>query len=440
MKLNYSFMMEDFLGKRGVSPEDLNKLRPTIEDSHKKIIKREFQELQFLDLPFQNTSEIEKTGQWVRERAENFIILGIGGSALGPRVIRDCLHVSPVPAVYIYDNVDPLTLHKILEQIDLKKTVFNVISKSGTTGETIASFMIIWEILKKSGLKPEEHFIITTDPEKGPLRRIAREHNLKSLPIPAGVVGRYSVLSSVGLLCASVINILPQELLQGAREIHEKCDEPDIFKNPAYLFGALLYINDINFSRRINIFMPYADSLKSLSEWFCQLWAESLGKDGRGLMPYPSTGATDQHSQLQLWIEGPDDKVVIFIKIEDYGRDVKIPPIFEDIKEFSFLGGHYLSELIKTEQESTALSLMKAGRPNMTITVPAINAHSLGSLFHFLEIATAFTGILYGINPFNQPAVESGKIYTKAMMGQEGLETWRREVLENRKKAIYEIK
>lgn len=437
MKLNYSFMMVDFLGQKGLRIEDLNKLKPEIEQAHLKIKNREFPELEFLDLPFQKTSEVEETGQWIKERAENFVILGIGGSALGPKVIRDCLKKEHIPRIYIYDNVDPLSFEKIINHIDLKKTVFNVISKSGTTGETIASFMIIWELLKKDGLKPEDHFIITTDPEKGPLRRLAREHNLRSLSIPPGVVGRYSVLSPVGLLCASVSGIPPQELLQGAREIHKRCSEPDFNNNPAYLFGALLYLNDLNFSRRINILMPYADSLKSLSEWFCQLWAESLGKNGKGLMPYPSTGATDQHSQLQLWIEGPDDKVVIFLRIENYGTDRKIPAA--NIKEFSFLKGHSLSELIKAEQESTALSLLKAGRPNMTISIPAINSHSIGSLFHFFEIATAFTGILYGVNPFNQPAVESGKIFTKAMMGMEGLEAQREEVLKIREKATYEI-
>lgn len=437
MKINYSFMMEEFLGEKGLRIEDLDNMRHSTENIHNRIKNREFQEFEFLDLPFQNTSEIEETGRWVRDRAENFVILGIGGSALGPKVIWDCLRKSHIPRVYIYDNVDPASFEKILNHVDLKKTVFNVISKSGSTGETIASFMITWEVLKKAGLKPEEHFVITTDPEKGPLRRLAKELNLRSLSIPAGVVGRYSVLSPVGLLCASVTGIQPQELLHGARDIHKRCSEPDLLNNPAYLFGILLYLNDIKHSRRINILMPYADSLKSFSEWFCQLWAESLGKKGRGLMPYPSTGTTDQHSQLQLWIEGPDDKVVIFVRIENYGTDRKIPAIFKDIKEFSFLGGHSLSELIKAEQESTALSLMKAGRPNITITIPEINAYSIGSLFHFFEIATVFTGMLYGINPFNQPAVEEGKRFTKAMMGDPSLIEKAEEVTRIRKKARF---
>lgn len=439
MRINYSFMMEVFLKDRGIKLEHLEALEPEIRKSHEKIKKRYYRELEFLDLPFQDVSKIKELGDWIRQKASHFIILGIGGSALGPRVLCDSLKRLPCPTVFTYDNVDPRTLDRILRHIKFKETVFNVITKSGTTGETIASFMIIWDLLKKAGLKPEEHLIITTDPEKGPMRKIAKEYNLKSLPIPPGVVGRYSVLSPVGLLCAHVIGVPVEELLEGAVELHQRCSQQEVFKNPAYLFGSLLYLNDIKYSRKINILMPYADSLKSLSEWFCQLWAESLGKNGRGLMPYPSTGATDQHSQLQLWIEGPDDKVIIFIRIEDYGTDREIPVIFNDIPEFALFGGHSLSELIKAEQESTALSLMKAGRPSMTITIDSINARSIGGLFHFFEIATAFTGLLYDVNPFNQPAVESGKIFTKAMMGMEGLEKQKDEVKRIRQNATYEV-
>jgi len=439
MEINYSFMMEEFLKEKGIKPEDIREFEPEAAKAHKMIQERGFSELAFLDLPFQDTREIEDTGRWIREKAEYFLILGIGGSALGPRVLLDTFKKTHRPNVFIYDNVDPGTLDRILRHIKLKDTVINVITKSGTTGETVASFMILWDSLKKEGLRPEEHIVITTDPEKGPMRRIAKEYALRSLSIPSGVVGRYSVLSPVGLLLASVLGVKPQELLEGARQVHKRCTVAELKENPAYMFGSLLHLMDKKFSRRINILMPYSDALKSFSEWFCQLWAESLGKNGKGLMPYPSVGAVDQHSQLQLWIEGPDDKVVIFIRIEDYGVDYKIPEIFPDIKEFAFLGGHTLSKLIQAEQEATALSLMKAGRPNITISINTISPTTIGELFHFFEIATAFTGILYGINPFNQPAVEEGKLYTRAMMGSPDLEDRLREVMSVREKANYKI-
>jgi len=174
--------------------------------------------------------------------------------------------------------------------------------------------------------------------------------------------------------------------------------------------------------------------MKPLSEWFCQLWAESLGKQGKGLTPYPSVGSTDQHSQLQLWIDGPQDKVLIFIRINDYGVSIKIPNLFKDMEGLSYLSDHTLSELIKAEEEATELALVKAGRPSMTITVPQIDAYHMGQLFHFLELATAFTGLLYEMNPFNQPGVEEGKNLTYGIMGKKGFETKRKEVEDHREK------
>jgi glucose-6-phosphate isomerase len=317
----------------------------------------------------------------------------------------------------------------------MKKTSVNVVSKSGSTAETAASFMILWDEIKRLlGREAKNRFILTTDPEKGNLRKMVNEEGLMSLVIPPGVVGRYSVLSPVGLLLAEVIGINSDELLRGAKDIHKKCSATEFRENPIYLFGSLLYLMDKEKKRTIDVMVPYADSLKPLSEWFCQLWAESLGKDNKGLTPYPSVGTTDQHSQLQLWMQGPEDKVLIFVRINDYGVDIKIPDVFKDLEGLSYLSGHTLSELIKAEEEATELALAKAGRPNMTITIPQIDAYHLGQLFHFFELATSFTGMLYGINPFNQPGVEEGKNLTYGMMGKKGFEEKRKEVEEHRKK------
>ena len=317
----------------------------------------------------------------------------------------------------------------------MKKTSVNVVSKSGSTAETAASFMILWDEIKRLlGREAKNRFILTTDPEKGNLRKMVNEEGLMSLVIPPGVVGRYSVLSPVGLLLAEVIGINSDELLRGAKDIHKKCSTSEFRENPISLFGTLLYLMDKEKKRTIDVMVPYADSLKPLSEWFCQLWAESLGKDNKGLTPYPSVGTTDQHSQLQLWMQGPEDKVLIFIRIDDYGVEIKIPEVFKDLEGLSYLSGHTLSELIKAEEEATELALAKAGRPNMTITIPQIDAYHLGQLFHFFELATSFTGMLYGINPFNQPGVEEGKNLTYGMMGKKGFEEKRKEVEEHRKK------
>jgi glucose-6-phosphate isomerase len=186
--------------------------------------------------------------------------------------------------------------------------------------------------------------------------------------------------------------------------------------------------------RTIDVMVPYADSLKPLSEWFCQLWAESLGKDNSGLTPYPSLGATDQHSQLQLWIQGPQDKVITFIRTNDFGNDIRIPGVFKDIEGLNYLSGHTLAELMRAEEEATELALAKAGRPNMTIVIPQIDAYHLGQLFYFFELATALTGALMKINPFDQPGVEEGKNLTYGMMGKRGFEAKKKEVEGHRKK------
>ena len=376
--------------------------------------------------------QIEKIASDVKKKFENFLILGIGGSALGPRAILEALspfhNLDKKPRVFVYDNADPRTLQRILSLADLKKTAVNVITKSGSTAETMASFMILWDKMNSAVSDSSKNFIATTDPEKGSLRKIADEKGFRTLSIPQGVVGRYSVLSPVGLLLAEVIGIDSGEMLKGARDIHSRCSDAEIWKNPAYLFGTLLYLMEREEKRNINVLIPYADGLKPTAEWFCQLWAESLGKSGSGLTPYPSLGTTDQHSQLQLWMEGPEDKVVIFIKIDDYGVDFEIPKVFKNVEGTSYLGGHTLSELIKAEQESTELALSKIKRPNMTISIPKIDAYHMGQLFHFFEMATAFTGFLYGVNPFNQPGVEEGKNFTYGMMGKKGYEAKKEEV------------
>jgi glucose-6-phosphate isomerase len=439
LELNFSNMMEKVIGASGLSEDSINNFSSKIIGAHAQIKKRVWQELAFVDLLDQDTSEIKKVARRVRKTSENFLLLGIGGSALGPRAILESMspfhNLGKNPRVFIYDNVDPRTLKHILSLIDYKKTSVCAISKSGSTAETAASFMILWDKMKRVlGKEALKKFIIITDPEKGNLRRIVREKGLTSLPVPSGVGGRYSVLSSVGLLPAEVIGINSDDLLQGAKDMQKRCAQPDLTKNPAYLFGTLLYLMGREKQRTIDVMVPYADSLKPLSEWFCQLWAESLGKDNTGLTPYPSLGTTDQHSQLQLWMEGPQDKVITFIRTNDYGTDIKIPGVFKDIEGLNYLSGHTLAELMGAEEEATELALAKAGRPNMTIIIPHIDAYHLGQLFYFFELATAMTGALMEINPFDQPGVEEGKNLTYGMMGKKGFEAKKREVEEHRKK------
>jgi glucose-6-phosphate isomerase len=433
IELNFSNMMSEVMGDKGLTEKQVEGLRDKAAKAHKEITGRKWPELAFIDLKDQDTSEIKAIAQSVRASSDAFLLLGIGGSALGPKTILEALspmhNLRSAPKVFIYDNVDPHTLQGILSLVDLERTSVNVITKSGSTAETMASFMVLYEMLKD----PARQVVATTDPEKGNLRKMASKAGMRTLPIPPKVAGRYSVLSPVGLLLAEVIGVPSDELLRGARDMHDKCAEPEIWKNPVYVFSSLLYLMDTEDKRHINVIIPYSDRLRPLSEWFCQLWSESLGKLGMGLTPYPSVGTTDQHSQLQLWIEGPEDKVVVFIKVRDHGAKVMIPEVFKNT-ETGYLGGHSLQELINAEEEATELALAKAGRPNMAFSVPQVDAYHLGQLFYFFELATAFIGFLYGVNPFNQPSVEEGKNLTYAMMGRKGFEGRKKEVEKAREK------
>lgn len=432
IKINFSNLMQDSIGKNGLTEQDFKNI--DIAGIIETIRARKYPELEFLDLPFQDTRDVKYMGKYA-QKFEDLLILGIGGSALGPKTILDSLkpfhNYIGKPRIFIYDNVDPMTLSNILKIIS-PTTLINVITKSGSTAETIASFMIMWQRLTEHSLKPVDHIIITTDPQRGDLRQIANEYGIRSLPIAPGVGGRYSVLSPVGLLLAEAIGVDSDEMIRGAKDIHERCMSLDLLQNPALLFSVGLYQMHKLKGRSITVLMPYADRLKSFSEWFCQLWAESLGKDGKGLTPYPSVGTTDQHSQLQLWMEGTEDKVVVFLSVENYGADVEIPKVFDNLESFGYLGGHSLSELTKTEQEASEIALTKNGRPSITIKAPEIDAYHIGQLFHFFKIATAMTGFLFGVNPFNQPGVEEGKNLTYGIMGKKGYEAKKEEFIKYR--------
>lgn len=428
IKLDLSNVLTEVIGIKGLNLYE-------IEESAKKALtllkEKKYSELDFLNLPYQDLKKVKEIGGKVKDY-EYFIILGIGGSALGPRVILESLspfhNLTKKPKVFIYDNVDPTTLKHIIEIVDLKRTLINVISKSGSTSETLASFLILWRMIRDKKLDVNEHFVFTTDPEKGNLRKLAEEYEIPTLEIPKNVGGRYSVLSPVGLLLAEAIGVKSENLLEGAKEISEKAFRENINENPMAVLASILYLMDTLKDKKIVVFFPYADRLKSLSEWFCQLWAESLGKDGRGTTPYPSLGTTDQHSQLQLWMEGPEDKVILFLSVERHNFQEEIPEEFHDIEGLRFLGGHTLEELMHTEQLATEMALLLNKKPNMKIIVPKIDPYTIGQTFQFLQTTTAMAGMLYGINPFNQPGVELGKRLTYGAMGKRGFESEGEEV------------
>ena len=436
--LDYNNMMAPALNGRGISNELFEKYRARFREVHKAVDgQRERGEIGFFKLPGEReiVREIRGFAEGIGQAFDTVVVLGIGGSALGTLALQQALlkpHWNELtdeqrdyfPRLFVLDNVDPSTIGPLLERLDVRRTLFNVVSKSGTTAETMAQFLIIYEKLRGAFGDDQEayrsHLLFTTDPEKGVLRELARAENIPTLPIPPDVGGRFSVLSSVGLLPAALVGIDIQALLDGAAAMDERCRTDDVANNPAGIFACLQHAADTELSAPIHVMLSYSDRLYLTADWFRQLWAESLGKDNRGPTPVKALGATDQHSQVQLYIEGPYDKTITILSVGDRGADIAIPKAYQHVDALSYLGGHTLGELLDAERRATAQALAQRGRMNMTLELPVLNAHTMGQVFMMLQIATVYGGALYGVNPFDQPGVELGKELTYGYFGRTG--------------------
>ncbi|HYH79856.1 MAG TPA: glucose-6-phosphate isomerase, partial [Longimicrobium sp.] len=391
--------------------------------------------------------EIETFAAGLGQTFSTIVVLGIGGSALGTIALRTAL-LHPFwnelddeerefyPRLYVLDNVDPATIGPFLDRLDVRRTLFNVVSKSGGTAETMSQYLIVRDRLQQAlGDGYVGHLLFTTDPEKGVLRQIANAEGIATLPIPPSVGGRFSVLSAAGLLPAALVGVDVAALLAGAREMVARCETDELRANPAALFAALQYLAFAEKGANVQVMMPYSDPLKDIADWFRQLWAESLGKRKSrggedvftGPTPVKALGATDQHSQVQAYVEGPFDKTITFLAVREQDVDITIPGLHGDLAELGYLGGHTLNELLNTERLATEAALAKRGRMNLTIELPRVDAHSLGGLMMLLQIATVYSGFFYGIDPMDQPGVELGKQLTYGIMGRGGYEQARQE-------------
>lgn len=457
MKLTFDFnnMMESAIGSQGIKEKELELLEEKAKEAHKAFeANRGKGMLGWTELPYNQTEvvkDIIEEAIRIRKNYDNFVVLGIGGSALGPFAVFNALthlrynDLAPQKRsvkFFVEDNVDPERMAALLDVIDVEKTVFNVITKSGATSETMSQYLIITDILKKKlGDKYRENIIATTSAEKGNLIKIANQENFKTFYIPDGVGGRFSELCPVGLLPAAVLGIDITGLLRGAAEMDKICSTGKMRKNPA-LFGAILQYIAMMKGKNVSVMMPYSDALRYMADWYCQLWGESLGKEkdlsGRivnyGQTPVKALGVTDQHSQVQLYAEGPFDKVITFIGVQQFRKDVVIPAGAEEFPDVNFLCGHTLSELINTERRATEYALTKAKKMNQTIMLDEISANTIGQLMTYFEIQTAYMGALLNIDAFNQPGVEEGKNATYALFNRQGYEEKKAEMLKAKPK------
>ena len=444
IKLYYNNVMADVIGsEHGITPEQLKafaeKTSPLIPQLN---IERQGGATPYRDLPYKSdiSQQVKKLVKELAPRCENLVVLGIGGSALGNIALQTALNPYMYnldekqrtgPRLFVFDNVDPAQLVSFLDwlQDKLDKTIFNVISKSGRTSETAAQFMIIRQLLLDKlgpdGLK--DQVVATTDSSQGTLRKIADDADLRCLEVPDGVGGRFTVLSAVGLFSAAMCGIDIDLLLEGARDMDTRVKCEDFYKNPAAINAAINY-HFYNHGKKISVMMPYSYALKDLSDWYRQLWAESLGKvkdlAGNdvhiGPTPVKALGATDQHSQVQLYREGPNDKLFTFLQVNNFEKDIKTGPAPDCAEELGFLAGKNLSVLLNNEKKATEYALLTDKRPCLTVIFDKVNAYTIGQFIYLFEVTTSFVGALFNINPYDQPAVELGKEATFALMDKPG--------------------
>jgi len=464
VRLDYNNMMVEFVGTEGIAQADIDAKADALCAAKKAMVdKRANGGMDWRELPYNQNEIVADINAYVaaqKDCIDAFVVLGIGGSALGPMAVQQAInhpHYNELPRekrggfpkLYIADNVDPEKLTYMFDVVDITKSLFNVISKSGSTSETMSQFMIIKQLLEDKLGKEEakKHIVCTTDAKNGNLIKIAKEEGYKTFIIPSGVGGRFSELTPVGLLPAAFCGVDIAELLAGAAYMDALCQNEDELRNPAYLY-ALLNVIGMEKGKNVSVMMPYADSLKFISDWYGQLWAESLGKkfdvDGKvvnvGPTPVKALGVTDQHSQVQLYAEGPFDKMIVFMGVDSYKETLTIPEIYADIPSLGFLGGVTHNRLIQVEQMATEYALLKAGKMNMTITLPLVNEFTIGQVLYLFEVATGFAGELMHINAFDQPGVEEGKNATYAFFGRPGYEAKKAELdAMPEKKAAYVI-
>lgn len=415
LDIDSSGFLEDALGAAGVARADVRALSPRLDPLRARLRRwRDNAEPSFFGLPF--ARDADALAARARAHAGRFrqtVVFGIGGSSLGGEMLVRILGTHD-HAVRFFDNIDPGSLIE-LTQIDWRETGLLVVSKSGATAETLCQLLSLLPQLERElgrdGLRA--HVLVITENRAGPLFKLAERLGLEVLAHPP-VGGRYSVLSVVGLLPAAIAGADIHALLAGARRMAERCLSDDLETNPAFWNGACQYLHGER-ARTLSVHMTYCDRLRPVLRWWRQLWAESLGKRdaagrARGLTPIEAYGVTDQHSQLQLYLAGPDDKQFTFLTSPALRRSgIRIPERFTDIAEIGMLAGHTMGELFAAELEATRTTLTRHGRPNRILRLAPDSPEALGELIVLLETETVAVAELLGVDPFDQPAVEEGK-------------------------------
>lgn len=425
MKLNYGCVIK---GEKSVSREEILSYEQRGQAA-KEVLKNKSRDmLGWLDLPYTDENDIERVrlfAKKVNEKFLHFVVFGIGGSALGAIAVNNALgkYKKSNTKVHVIDNVDPEEMSELFNSIDITKTMFNVVTKSGSTVETLMQLSVTIEKLKENNCNISEHIVVTTE-NGNSLYEFAKQNNIEHFSLPKDVGGRFSVLSNVGLLPIAVMGVDLVSLLRGARNMLEKSLANGIEDNSPLMSAA---INCILMDKGIDeiVVMPYSYKLKTMSDFYLQLLGESLAKevklDGnkseQTLTPIRAVGVTDQHSQIQLYMEGKNNKVFFFISQNEFDNDILVPPL--DVASFNDNRPQTVGNLLLTELNATMFALNEKGRPSYLITLERVDEYAIGELIMYFELVTAFMGEFMNINAYNQPGVELGKINTKALLNNE---------------------
>ena len=452
--IDHSRAMTEFVDSDGVSEAELTEIEPKVLKCHTKLLaERNPDKKGEVKRGFYTLYKDKKTFNRVLAKAahfgsmghENLVVLGIGGSALGLTALNTALNPPYYnllssrqrkgrPRLFVMDNVDPVTFKAMMALCPPGKTLYNVISKSGETAETIAQLMIIVEELERAVGKDnvKRHLVVTSSPNKpgapkSLLHPVATQYHLDSFVIPVNVGGRFSVFSPVGLFPAAVLGLDIKAMIEGCKAMDKRCSLRSLRENPAYLRAAVHHILNTKKGKTMSVMMPYADGLRDVADWYRQLWAESLGKRKDlqkkdvhvGQTPIKALGVTDQHSQLQLYSEGPNNKVFNFLEVAHFDVSLPIPNTLPTVPDVDYLRGKSMNRLIAAEMEGTIEALTACNRPVIKVTLPEVNAHTIAQLLYMLEVETAMAGRLYNINAFDQPGVELSKKNTRAILRRE---------------------
>lgn len=418
---------QDQVGSEGIGRQELAAQTKRLEQAHRRVqdgsrdgLNAEFACLNLAQAMPAFLPEIQQMAAVLRG-FHDVVLVGIGGSSLGTKAIGQAVtHKArdDAPHLHYVENVDPYSLDRLLAHLDPTQTAVLCISKSGGTIETVVQYLILrdWLVRHLGRDRARRQQWVVTDPEQGWLRDLAMREDLSSLPVPPRVGGRYSVLSAVGLLPLAILGVDIEALLAGAAANAQRCNTAEATLNPALEIAALCVLLDTERHKRIAVMMPYINRLRLFVDWYCQLWAESLGKwngqtgsEPAGTLPVRAMGAVDQHSQLQLYLESRRDKFFTFIELVTWEHDLPIPLDSADVRHFPYLQGMGMADVIGAEFRATRQVITDAGHPNMTIRLPALDAHILGQLIDLYQRSTVYAGLLYGVNPLDQPSVEKGK-------------------------------